>query len=126
MEERKQGRRMGLEEIKDGFPDPNGQNRRVQRIEGILGRILDGGRDGFPRALSFGAIPISIAILPVDQCGNISFAGARADSNGRGGIGTISTGGFAGATGGIDTGIDAFDLASTASGAGYTGAHGVA
>lgn len=125
VEEGQQGRKMGLEQIKHSLPDLDGQNRRVQCIKGILGGIFGGRRDGFPRTLSLGTIPISIAVLPVDQRGNISFAGARADANGRGGIDTVSTGGFAGATGGIDAGVDAFNLASTASGAGYTGAHDV-
>ena len=125
MEEREEGGIMRLEEIEDGLPDLDGEHGRIEGIEGGSGGIF-GGRNGGPsRARFLVAVPVPIAVVSVGQSGEISFAGATAEADGGCGIDAFSTGGFTGATGGVDAGIDAFDLAAPAPRAGYTGSHGV-
>lgn len=125
MEEWKEGGIMRLEEVEDGLPDLDGEHGGIEGIQGGSGGIF-GGRDGGPSCARFlVAIPVPIAVVPVGQSGEISFAGATADTDGGCGIDAFSPGGLTGATGGVDAGIDAFDLAAPASRAGYTGSHGV-
>ena len=123
MEERKEGGIMRLEEIEDGLPDLDGEHGGIEGIQGRPRRIFGSGNGGSSRARFLVAVPVAIAVVPVGQSGDISFAGTAADTDGGSGIDAFSTGGLAGATGGVDTGIDAFDLAAPAARAGYTGSH---
>lgn len=117
---------MRLEKIKDSLPDLDGQHGRVEYLQRGFGCIFGrrrGHADGFAGALSLGAIPIAVAILPIDHGGNVSFGGTPTHANGRGGIYTFSAGGLACPTGGVNTGIDALDLAPSAPSASYTRSH---
>ena len=126
MQEGEHGRKVGLEEIEDRIPDLGGQDRRIEHVECGSGAILCGGRGdarGLSRPLSLGAIPIIVPFLALGQRGQVSLGRTTAHSDGGGGIYTFSTGGFTGAAGGIDAGVDTFYLASTATSAGDTGSH---
>ncbi|KAL5358428.1 hypothetical protein BJX96DRAFT_146604 [Aspergillus floccosus] len=125
MEEGQEGGKVRLEEIEDGLPDLDGQDGRIQHVQRRFGGIFGGGRDadGLSGALSLGTVPVAIAIVAIGHGGNVAFGGG-ADADGRGGVDTFTTGGFAGATGGIDAGVDTFDLAATAASASDARAHG--
>lgn len=117
---------MRLEKIKDCLPDLDGQHGRVEHLQRGFGGIFGRGRrhaDGLAGALSLGAIPIAVAILPIGHGGNVSFGRTTAHADGRGRIYTFSTGRLACATGGVNTGIDAFYLAPSAPSASYTRSH---
>lgn len=126
MEKGQQRRIVRLKEVEDGLPDLDGEHGGIQRVEGGLGCILGRGRgnsDGLSGAMSLRAIPVTIAILPIPHRSDVPFRGACPHPKGRRRIDAFTAGGFAGAASGIDTGIDTFDLAATAAGAGDAGSH---
>lgn len=113
---------MRLEEIEDGFPDLSRENGGVERIKTSLGAGTGAREAGyFARAHSFRTVPVAIPVLAVHQGLQISFGAAHTDGGSR--VDAFSAGGFAGAAGGVDAGIDALDLTAPASSAGDAGPH---
>ena len=126
VEKGQDGREMGLKQIEQGLPGLRGEDGGVEEIDVGLGGILDAGAGAthrLPRARSFGTIPFPIAVITIGGGRDVAFRRPSADA-GRGcGIETVSVRGRACPTGAVDAGIDAFDLASPAAGAGDAGTH---
>lgn len=124
VEERKEGCKVRLKEVDGGLPRLQGEDRRVQGLDMGLGGVLRGGHTNGPaRPLPLGTVPFRIAILPVGHGADVSFRSTAASANGRCGIDTFAAGGLARATSRVNTGVDAFDLAPAAAGAGNARPH---
>ncbi|KMU80754.1 hypothetical protein CIHG_03057 [Coccidioides immitis H538.4] len=121
---------MKLEQIEQALPDFDSEKGRVEdglvAVRPPVSVSCTGGcrMCRLSRALPLWALPVAVPLLSISHCGKVSLGSSGAGgADCRCGIDALSARGLAGAAGGVDTRIDAFDLAPPAAGASNARAH---